>query len=60
MTVRKHNDAKGYKRGEGAYSSGKSGLVSKTYVVKKNGSVDKTATENGERNAGFAAKIDKY
>lgn len=60
MTTRKYNDAQGYKKGLGAYSSGKSGLVSKTYVVKKNSSVEKTADENGERKAGFSAKIDKY
>ena len=59
MTTRKHNDAQGYKRGLGAYSSGKSGLVSKTFVVKKS-SVEETVKENGDKNAGFAAKITKY
>ena len=59
MTTRKHNDAQGYKRGLGAYSSGKSGLTSKTFVVKKT-SVEATVKENGDKKAGFSAPITKY
>lgn len=64
MTKSVHNDDKGWKRGEGGYSkSGPKLLATKTYVLQTGKGPGKDemglVVKNGNRNSGFAAKIDK-
>lgn len=62
MTKSSHNDAKGWKRGLGSYSSDIK-LKTKTYVTPKGktpgSDVDSRIDSNQYRKAGFAAKLDK-
>lgn len=58
MTIRKHDDAKGFARGSGHYSANSVGLRKVTFVTKK-ASAQATIDANGDRKAGFAAKLDK-
>jgi len=53
----KHDDAQGWKRGNGAYS--KDYKVNPVVYVTKKDSAESTIMDNGERKAGFAAKLDK-
>ena len=53
----KRNDAQGWKRGNGAYS--KDYKINPVVLVMKKQSAESTIMDNGERKAGFAAKLDK-
>ena len=58
MTIRKRNDAQGYKRGGGAYTSHNPGL-NKVTLMQRKASVEPSQNADSAKKGGFASRLDK-